>query len=787
LNARITRLSENTLPKQPYLLSVPSDVPYRHSSRFVQTWHVGTPFDRREEQLQYLSFLPHNGPLEDLLKVEGGWADDDGNFVSERERTAPPQSAPNTPPEQANRKKISLKDYKKEKGQNESGIVPQQPKVVPKPEKPLNLKRESTPLEVKKELQLLEVKQEQKPKMPSRSPERREIKPERGRSPVRAADRKPTVSGLDGTTSPALKREDDSRPAKKRKLSGSPPPKPEADRSLPPKRLPKLLSPTLPSSPQRNNELPELLSPLLPPSLMKALATPPSSSRSDSANAHKRSDSVRSILGAINEDGPRSTDKNSLTVGAAGNRVRSDSQHSARSAASPSSKVLSRPGIKAGVSTPNRSPGPRQRHTIALKYGKKNSKRVQALLRFPSRPIKVPVKTVPQDESTKSDPKPLPPREPPKEPPKVKVARDTSPDRPVPKSKPPLSEAIKRPSTPLTNGFRDPKRAASPAMKTIAATPKKELKSSAMRRVESVEGADPSTPGGKPRESTPASVERSRIPKSSPLPNGSSTHDHSDRHAWQQFEKDRDYFTFARNIKHEGSKLADQATSLTEMHKPILLLIEALLGFMLNTAVQTQVRPRTDLWTSILGYYKFIHARTKDFPHLHGLVVQLGAVCRQAIHKANLDRLARDPLPTDEHAGAAPTPGSDGTTKTGAEDAEGSKKKYLAFRDELIDNANQLQTAWLNGSRLLSTELLQKEYQETWRARIKDFEHRGVDRHKPVRTGNDANSGEWVLAKGYYLPLDPASSAFEAVEYALKVMGEWADREDVDWRARLQL
>ena len=99
LDEQLQHLSDTTLPPYPYLLSVPSDVPYRHSSRFVNTWYEGTPFDRPEEQLQYLSFLPHQGEHESLLKVEGGWADDQGNPIDEEELspTALPTSGRHTP------------------------------------------------------------------------------------------------------------------------------------------------------------------------------------------------------------------------------------------------------------------------------------------------------------------------------------------------------------------------------------------------------------------------------------------------------------------------------------------------------------------------------------------------------------------------------------------------------------------------------------------------------------------------------------------------------------------
>lgn len=773
LDDRIRHLADSTLPKQPYLLSVPSDVPYRHNPNFLQTWYVGTPFSRREEQLQYMSFLHHQGEYEDLLKVEGGWADDDGSFPESEPSTRPvSRSAPGTPADQASRKKISLKDYKKDKAQPDAEVA--SPAVS-------QIKREPKPA----------VKEEADAKMSTRSPDppaRKPLKQERGRSPTRAGDKNPSVPKLDGPASPRPRHDLDSmRPVKKRKLSNSPMPKSEQQpEKEPAKRMPKLLSPTLPSSPTRENALPDLLTPDLPASLLKALATPPSSSNSDSAQQHHRSDSVRSILGAINEEGSRSGDKSGPHTGTlSGNRIRSDSQHSARSATSATGKTLTatKPGARPGVGTPthSRSPGPRQRHTIVLKYGKKNRKRVEALLKFKPRPRQQ-TKTVEQTDPPQRESKAPAVKEP------VKTSnRERSPVRPVSKTKHATIDPVKRPSTPLTNGIRDSKASASPSTKPIHHTPTAQtaLKSTAMRRVESVEGisADPTTPADKAvRSSTPLSTERSsRPPKHSPrptsTPSAASTIVDDDRAAWQRLGSDRDYFAMGRKLKHEGTSLAGGASSASDMHKPLLLMIEALLCFMLNTAVQGHVRPRVDPgWSTILGYYNFVVQRTRHFPHLHGLVVQIGAVCRVQIQQADMERLGRDPLP-EEMAGAAPTPGSDGNTKS--EDAEGYKLKYLEFREKLIKNTEELQASWIKGSKLLGIEVLMREYPETWRARNKDYERRGEEKLRPT--------GEGGLAKGYYLPIDPATNAFEAAEFALRIMGEWADREDVDWRSRLQL
>lgn len=766
LNAQIDRLGESVLPRLPYLLSVPSDVPYRHSLRFVNTWHLGTPFDRPEEQLQYMSFLPHQTQHEQLLRVEGGWWDEQRQVLENEPspRTTYVSGRP-TPVDSTQRKKISLKDYKsKDK--------------VPSP------REKSTELAT-----VIEAKQEGAMAPPE---EERKLEPEEKgdagtavsaaqtqEAPVltRAESRDPPP--FDGASSPrsppAFKEEVDSpRPVKRRKLSPSPMSDVKLATDEDSKPLPQLLSPTL-TSPKRETTLPELLSPLLPPTLVKAITTPPPSSGHERTNSHHRSESVRSILAnAIGESSPRLGERNGDASGSLGaNRVRSDSHLSARSngSATTTNKPLAHVKSTALASKPgtpphsaSRSPGPRQRHIIALKYGKKNRKRVEALLKFAARPKKVAAKPEVDEASAKAAPTQGPLV---KESPKAKSGMDHSLE-PSAKSKvlhSPLQQS-KRPTTPTLSKAREP---TSPTMtKSSYNTPMKEFKSTAMRRVESTDGIDPATPDDRGRGSTPLGGERVSAPKTSPAPSSTPSVKDEDRQSWTKVSQK--HFQLGRTIKHEGQALAEKDSS-----KSVALLIEALLCFMINLATQSSARPNVDPgWRTILGYHIFVFRASRPFPLLHGLVVQLGGICRQLIHKHDMDRLGRDPLP-DDHLGSAPTPGSDGNTKT-TEDGEKYKKKYLDFRDELVQNARELQIAWLEGSRRLSIDHLQREFPETWARRMKDSLLRGIEKPSPNR-----------MATGYHLPLDPASTAFEAAQYGLAVLGEWANNEEVDWRPRIEL
>ncbi|RMD44759.1 hypothetical protein DV735_g303, partial [Chaetothyriales sp. CBS 134920] len=646
LNAAIDRAAHVVLPHQPYLVSVPSDVPYRHSARFVPTWFVGTPFERSEEQLQYLSFLPHQDEEEELLRVVGGWSDshgsllDDGSSAEARSATAAdainsssdkekdshhPHSDHVTTPRSSVRKKISLQDYNK-----------------------------VTTKAYHKEPRSQDGSEQ---KMPDNRPDCSPSKTKKD-SIYSATERSGSTSHKNA--SPVLNQASSSsaeHPHKKRKLSP-----PEMAGATKP--LPLLLSPTLPSQ-RPKNDLPDLLSPLLPPSLLKALAAQP-----DASNEH--STAGNALHPSPLPDG--GSPVRAQTKPAAPNRVAA------------------------------RSPRPRQRHVIALKYGKKNRKRVEALLKFAPRPKKI----APLSDS--SDARNAKEAHPPATT-ATAMSREKSSDASTKaKTAPAIRDApsqIKRPSTPLPR-IKEP---AAGIKKPLHATPKREFKSSAMRRVESVEGADPSTPTEKGRGSTPSSaggpVLGSR--KASPGPTSAPQTSHEDRHAWQDMHQT--YFALGRSIKHNA----------TDDHKRgspayAVRLVEALLAFMISNAAQTLSRPSADIWANITDYFNFVLGGTDDFRSLHGLVMQLGAVCRQQIQKDRLDRLARDPLP-DEYVGSAPTPGSDGTTTKTAEDAERYRTEYVRNRSRLIRNAHELDHLWFEGAKRLSPELLRNDYPKTWLAR----------------------------------------------------------------------
>jgi hypothetical protein len=776
LDDKIWHLSNNILPKHPYLLSIPTDVPYRHSSRFVNTWHLGTPFAREEEQLQYMSFLPHQEEESDLLMAEGEWSDESGNVVQEDSSNQDTYLSGANTPTAAQRKKITFHDYKsKAKVGPES--AEQQP-VMEKSQTP-DLEKQVTKING---AQAHDSDKETLTLPHSTLPVPIQSKKRSHDEALDSGHRSPRVS----TKSP--------RPEKKARTSSTKQNGVEAKLSMAApasthekKNIPQLLSPTLPGN-DANTDIPHILSPSLPPAIEDFLATESvSRPQLDGSMDHYRTEPVRSILATAGLETSLHPKKSpGLKPQVEEKRNRSDSQVSARSAISdasgmgnalnvrPSSHVVrSSAGGGSGPSTPRAngarsSPGPRQRHTIILKYGKKNRKSIEALLKFAPRVKKLPNKATSAPDGRLDQPRSVPES---RADPTYLQKRPLTESSPVPtekRQKPPTS--AEKPRTPAPSDHKSPLIQSALQSRSIFSTPKKDLKSSAMRRVESSDGLDARTPSAGPsRHSTPSAAERPpNATKASPPTSVPSSRD-EERRAWHNLHLK--YFELGRTIKHEGTKdLSNKDSAIS-----VVLLIEALLCFMMDMTAVSHSQPAPDPgWRTILPYFDFVFRVSRKFSHLHSLVVQLGAVCRQIIHKLDMDRLARDPLP-EEQSGSAPTPGSDGNTKTN-EDIDKYKKKYLDFRNELVSNAKELQVAWLDGSRILSLDTLKQEYPKTWAKRSRDATLRGNERITPTKLGTD-----------FFLPLDVSTTPIEATRFAMAFLDEWTSAEDVNWKPRVEL
>lgn len=348
LDRRLKRLSDDVLPLHPYLLTLPTNAPFRLSSRSMNNWAVGRdrPFNPEEQQLQYTTFLTHHD-TDSLLVAVGDWADETGRMMIDR---STPPSTTETPKESVAKKKISLKDYKTQKT---SGIGT--PPTV-HDQRHRDHSSSGNRDEIKQSSKADTAGTNNKVEPLSKSSQALH-------SPEKGPRKRPSTSDIERIGSQATKDSEMHSP-KKPRLS---PEKDSRKDNIPPNSqspsLPALLSPTLPPtkiplSPTLppTTRLPRLLSPTLPPDLEKELARLERRSPVNSSPKHDTTTSESRRDDAIRSRTPISANSNSN---------------------SNSSSQLNRVGASLKDSSLAQ-----QQLLVRLRYGKTNRRRVEALLKF---------------------------------------------------------------------------------------------------------------------------------------------------------------------------------------------------------------------------------------------------------------------------------------------------------------------------------------------------------------------------------------------------------------------
>lgn len=742
LDGRLKRLSDNVFPIHPYLLTLPTNAPFRLGSRSTDNWAVGhdRPFNPEEQQLQYTTFLTHHD-TDSLLVAVGDWADETGYMMIDRS-TAP--STTEAPRETASKKKISLKDYKTQK--TSSTGTPLADLDQRRRDESSSAKHE----ELEQASQTGAADKADKNEPPIKSSQSQSLL-----SPEKGPRKRPSASDAERiafqpTGEPVM------HSPKKPRLS----PEREASKeSIPPKsqspRLPALLSPTLPPtkiplSPTLppTTRLPRLLSPTLPPDLEKELA-----------KLEKRSPGHVSPRYDIAKPESR-RDDTILSRTSSSNNSHSNSG-SQNNRASTSSKGAGRQ---------------KQQLLVKLRYNKKNRKRVEALLKFSGkrkarRSVSPPGHDRDQDDSIRAEEK----------------NESTGPNRPHATSDKLNSEtkhetnerhaqsdrrlkesrsSTEKPSTPASHAAS----AAHDKVKPISLTPGKDSRSSTARRNDLGDG------GGK----TPANATNKRH-SVDPGTKGSPTQQDSrprnnERRAWRdEFQK---FSNTGRELKHAAERYKNGA-SIADEKLAVVTAIEAILCFILAFVADDQAKSLarqvgdSSTWISILAYWRVVRKNSAAYPVLHSLCLLLGAVSYDAIHALDLDRLANSPLP-GEHT-PVPTPGSDGNAVPSDENRK-SRKEFMDLKNRLPECYKESQKLWLEGTRTLSEDALSREFPVTWSQRSHNFAERGKT---PLRAGDYA--GE------YFLPLGGSTPPVEVVRFGCSLLKEWCTQENVEWQRSLTL
>ena len=717
IDQRLRRLKEEVLPFYPFLLTVPTDVPFRLGNRFVNNWAVGTDglFAPEEQQLQYMTFLAHH-EADSLLLAVGDWADRTGNVMPDRGLEG--HSAASTPNGASVKKKISLHDYKHKKHTNEPHASP-----------PESAKQRTS------------AGGHANPSSSSGSP---------GRPGVRAVER--------NAGSP-----EDVRSPKRPRLS----PRQQAEDVDVTNNLPTLISPTLPPT-LPGLRLPRLLSPSLPPDIEGELAESHGKSLTRGSLHNKRSSSnSRSVVKEDDDEVPLDHDASFKS------NARPDNRHfSQRSSPGVQSRYHSRQErpcliVKLRYGRPNR-----RRVGALLKFsGKRSAHSTNSHGKGPDPDRGGRYHDGEEDGWFLGDVRSghsstLLPDEPERRGRsrrKVLAAtREYSRERKLTASEESTMPFLSsHPSVSVRNEH---------GTKLLGISAKDGRHPHRMRP--SDDNNDSNTHLGPSKiTSGPSEV---RTMSSPPQPEGqgnNSSHSRNgERRAWRdEFQK---YSSLGRELKHAAERhtAKEWATEADEKLAAVTA-IEAILCFILAFTADDQFKSLSrqpgdsSTWLSIIAYWRVVKKNSAPYHELYNLCLILGAVSYEAIHALDLERLTICPLPVERTT--APTPGSDGNT-VAADDSKKSLKEFGELKERLLECYNKSRKLWIEGTRGLSEDVLTREFPVTWSNRSTDYSNRGGSR---LIAGQ--YSGE------YFLPLGKASTPVEVVRFAWAILNEWCDQRSL--------
>ncbi|KAJ5322989.1 hypothetical protein N7452_011278 [Penicillium brevicompactum] len=545
----------------------------------------------------------------------------------------------------------------------------------------------------------------------------------RHRSPNRAGQKRPSGSEREFVHSRGTKDPEAHSPKKPRRS-----PERETRRDHSPSKshspkLPALLSPTLPPTPT-GSRLPRLLSPTLPPDIEKELAS---------------FEDLSPRLNVVEKSAP------------AKDASQRDTRDNTRTLPTKSQMI------------------------VKLRYGRANRKRVEALLKFNGKP-----------KSHRSD---------------SPISQDTDRDNSNhikkkgadlglsriggPKGKKHDTDehigsregrtkepkgSAENPRTPVPQPPPTPHSAAHEKPKPSSITPAKELKPS--RRTDVAE-SDTKYPSHPPTQRH--SVDSGSTAKASPTPTDSRSR--HDRQVWtEEWQK---FTTLGRELKHEAARITNKhGASSADEKLAAVTAIEALLSFILAFVAHDQAiilkRQTADssTWLSIVAYWRAVKKSTTQFPVLTDICSLLGAVSYGAIHSLDLERLSSMPFP-GEHP-PNPTPGSDGNAAL--QDEKKLRKDLADLRGRLLESYKHSQRLWLDGTRGLSEDVLERDFPTSWSERSQNYSERG----RPSLKARDYSGS-------YFLPFSSLTPPIEVVRFSWVLLKEWCSKQRVDWNGRLNL
>ena len=715
---------------------------------------TGTPFAPHEEQLQYMSFHAHERDG-GLIHATGAWDDGNGALPDNNlSSSGADRSGGSSPGTAQKKKKITLDEYKNRKT--------------------------ATPV-AEKERDKKAMKQTNGS---GRDMMKDSIKPA-NRPPVTegtvSAGQKRGIEKTDGEM--AQKSETSSTVKEDKQKNGEPPAKkPRTSQS---EQKPKINGGETMERDKTTIRLPPLLSPTLPSRIEEDLARHRKEKAARERLGHKKSSSAASNTSTASTEANKTLlHQRSL------NTKLSDVVKSPLKAPSNVSEAEKRPRSSEGGKGPAKSvkvngtkveessAAPRESLIVKLKYGRNKKKAVERITAFTTKPKKLADTDRSRDVS--KDRGPLKQAEKRSRPVEDDKAQEPAPKRPRAPSTLPLSEKIR---TPVAPPARSPGLPSIQVRKATLNTPKRDGRGASSVLPATPENRDVATP------EAPSSVDN-RPPRSTPK-------EVTDNARIWRVEQQK-HLDLGRQLKHAADKLLQTKSGAVDVppaddkHGAVLAM-ETVLCYFIGFTAADQSRhcegkaPDPSNWRSLLGYLDYVEKRTKPYPDLHGLCLQLGGLCRDIIHPLDLDRLFNEPIPSNppDVVPAEPQRSSFSdepaflAAKTTYDRAIRLSQRYTAFKElktSLVDNKRRADKDWVQGVRQLSEERLKKMYPGVWSGRSTD---------QLVGKGERLTPGKY---KGnYYLPLGKFSTGIEGVRIGMGILEEWARREGVEWKGRVLL
>ena len=348
-----------------------------------------------------------------------------------------------------------------------------------------------------------------------------------------------------------------------------------------------------------------------------------------------------------------------------------------------------------------------------------------------------------------------------------------------------------KPKTPVPPPFR------SPIVSTHGSGQKvQDSKNGPGRRLE-IGDADVKTPQGSVRGGTPLapnSVERvNRDGRSASITSSVTSSLSEEINAWKTEHKR--LFLLGRKLKHEADDFDLQLKEKDEPEfekKAIASSIECVLCFMLAYTISDEIQAPgrssrkaidSHSWETIFGFIQVVKRRSQGHTLIHGLCLQLEAVCHNLILIAKIDQLASIQPPTAS-TNEKPVPAiaqskqAAVSTETASKSSQQSRtlEEYMQHKDKIAENYRFAQHLWVDGAFELSIDDLQQSFPISWKRKSRAPLARSKEK---LTLGN--------LNGDFYLPLSNITTGIEAIRAGWSLLGEWCKNENVNWVGKLGL